>query len=268
MEGNFRKRLRQNASLCYFYGMEKTPNPLAAMEYPGRVIVIGLDPSGRSCVVAYAVTGRSPSSQARRLEFAGGKIWTRPTDEEILKKGTPDLLVYPAVIISAGIAVSNGKQTEDIAVSLLKSQEPLEVLRLGLAGWSFEPDAPIYTPRISGCILPGPKAALSIIKRSGDESAERAFFPVSLIPGKGKMISTYSGENQNPLRSFEGEPKDIGIPANEAKAMTEYIYEALKPRLPGSDFRVAAACVFADRTDLGRFDVSIINRHEREEKHG
>ena len=44
----------------------------------------------------------------------GRAVWTRPTDPEILKTGRPDLLVYPAIMIGKGIAVSNGRQTADI----------------------------------------------------------------------------------------------------------------------------------------------------------
>ncbi len=88
-----------------------------SMVYPGRIIIIGTAPAGQR-VVLYSITGRSPSSQARRLEIdkQAGSIFVKPTDEETLKTGNPDLLVYPAVICKAGaIAVSNGKQTGDVA---------------------------------------------------------------------------------------------------------------------------------------------------------
>ena len=88
--------------------------PLTEMTYPGRLIALGRDLSGAFNVVIYAITGRSPSSQARRLVAEGNAVWTKPTDPEVLNKGNPDLLVYPALVLGAGIAVSNGKQTVDI----------------------------------------------------------------------------------------------------------------------------------------------------------
>ena len=73
-----------------------------SMVYPGRIIIIGTAPAGQR-VVLYSITGRSPSSQARRLEIdkQAGSIFVKPTDEETLKTGNPDLLVYPAVICNS-----------------------------------------------------------------------------------------------------------------------------------------------------------------------
>ncbi len=67
--------------------MDRALANLSAMEYPGRVIVIGSGPAGARAAVIYAITGRSPSSQARKLEWREDGVWVRPTDEEILKKG-------------------------------------------------------------------------------------------------------------------------------------------------------------------------------------
>ncbi len=235
------------------------------MEYPGRVIIIGLDMSGEKSAVVYAITGRSPSSQARRLVLDGDTIWTMPTDEEVLKKGKPDLLIYPAISISGGIAVSNGKQTSDIRRYFRQSPNPVEVLRLALKKWNYEPDSPNFTPRISGCVLARDKAALSIIKRGQDGSTERNFFEVAMTCGKGRMITTYSGENREPLQAFGGEPLDLELQEKTAKKMAEAVYEVLRPKDLGKDFRVAVACVFTRNLDLNEYDYWIINKQERME---
>jgi len=47
-------------------GLEK----LIEKDYPGRVIIIGAEKTGKNVVVLYAITGRSPSSQARKIEFS------------------------------------------------------------------------------------------------------------------------------------------------------------------------------------------------------
>lgn len=246
--------------------MDRALANLSGMEYPGRVIIIGRDPSGSRTAVIYAVTGRSPSSQARKLEWLEDGVWVRPTDEEILKKGNPDLLIYPAMLFSTrGVAVSNGKQTADVQRRLNEpaGQGPVEVLARGLSGWDYEPDAPIFTPRISGCVLPGPKAALSLIKRGAGGEALRGYYEVPLESGKGKLVATYDGVNRDPLRSFPGDPLDIALDAADAAGLAESVYEALKPGAGGRDFRVAVACLLAVDLARNEYETAIINRHER-----
>src|SRR5512135_1616387 len=115
-------------------GQDQMTNPLAplrAMIYPGRVIIIGAAPGGARALVLYAITGRSASSQARRLRREAGSVWTEPTDEETLRQGNPELLVYRALALDSGIAVSNGRQTEDIDGTLRsrgREADPLPVL--------------------------------------------------------------------------------------------------------------------------------------------
>ena len=164
---------------------------LASKEYPGRLIIIGQDRSGTKTIIVYAITGRSPSSQARRMVKQRDGIWVRPTDEDILKKGNPDLLIYPALLFGKGIAVSNGKQTIDVKESLSAFSNPIDVLKSSLCGWDYESDEPAFTPRISGCILPNKKAALSVIRRAKNGLSSRHYFEVCLSPGKGKFVSTY-----------------------------------------------------------------------------
>ncbi|MCX6565505.1 MAG: hypothetical protein NTW38_03635 [Candidatus Aminicenantes bacterium] len=234
---------------------------LRRMEYPGRVIVLGRDPSDECDVVVYAITGRSPSSQARRLEQAGKAIVTKPTDPEVLKTGNPDLLVYPAVCFGDRLAVSNGKQTEDVARA--EAGHPVAALEAGLRNWSFEPDAPIFTPRISGLLWLDGRAAFSVIKRAADGTARRLYFESMLRPGNAEMIATYAGPNQNPLPAFRGEPLPLTLAEGTARATVEAFYEALRPENRPEDFRVAAACVFISRNDPDRPMVAIINRNER-----
>jgi IMP cyclohydrolase len=243
--------------------MEKGLESLEAMEYPGRIIIIGKDKPGRNVVVTYAITGRSPSSQARKLVIENGTVWTRPTDETTLQKGNLDLLVYPAIWIEKGIAVSNGKQTEDIRKNLSQSQSLKEILLSSLEHWDYEPDAPNFTPRISGCILSSEKAVLSIIKRDSDGSAVKSIFEFPLLSGQGKMITTYNGENIEPLPSFRGEPLEVGIQGLKAERVAEAVYQALNPKKPGKDFRVAVACMFSRDLAQNEFEAYIINRYER-----
>jgi IMP cyclohydrolase len=234
---------------------------LTTLTYPGRLIILGRDPADAFNIVVYAITGRSPSSQARRLVRDRDTIWTRPTDPEILKTGNPDLLVYPAVIMGRRIAVSNGKQTSDVFSS--NAGSALRALDAGLEPWSYEPDAPIYTPRISGCILDTNSAGLALLRRSEGGKTNRSFFEFPLEAGRGKMIATYAGENRDPLPSFRGEPLDLELGEKTAQAAAEAVYAALGPREAEKDFRVAVACVFAEAGSMSRAEVAILNRNER-----
>ncbi len=242
--------------------MAKILENLSSREYPGRVIIIGQDKTGENMVVIYAITGRSPSSQARKLELEEDAIWASPTDEEALKKGNRDLLVYPAILFvpARGIAVSNGQQTSDIGSHLLKNQNPLEILESALSQWDFEPDGPIFTPRISGCVLWGKGAALSIIRRDSDGSSSRDFYEVPLVPGRGMMIATYRGENREPVPSFTGEPVEVEIHKKRADDMAEAVYDALEPEPGKKDFRVSVVCVYSSQVSVGQNEIYIINR--------
>jgi len=234
---------------------------LSRMKYPGRTLAVGRDLSGMFNVVIYAITGRSSSSQARRLELEADTIWTKPTDPEVLQKGNVDLLIYPAVILSEGLAVSNGKQTSDIDVR--SGHSPVRVLEEAMKNWAYEPDAPNFTPRISGCILPSNRAGLSVLKRAWSGDSLRFFYEIPLTPGKGKLLTTYSGENTDPLQSVSGDPVDLDLKEPTVRAMAEAVYAALRPPAGAEDFRVAAACVFAKASDMKARQVFIINRRER-----
>jgi IMP cyclohydrolase len=243
--------------------MEKS-TLLTALEYPGRLIVVGATASGAQNAIIYAITGRSPSSQARKLVHRDGGIWVQPTDEATLKQGNVDLLVYPAVLIGrSGIAVSNGKQTTDVRDRLKPGVDPVAALSDALARWDYEPDAPIFTPRISGCLTES-AAALSVLRRGPSDQTLRSYYEVGLKePRSGRLVSTYEGPNLDPLPVFSGEPRFVAIPGATAAEAAESVYKSLGPATPAKDFRVAVACVFVPRGDASRAEVHVINRHER-----
>jgi len=232
---------------------------LSAMEYPGRLIIIGRSPAGDD-VVCYAVTGRSPSSQSRRIVKEKRNLYVQPVDEKVLQSGNPDLLVYPALMVGRGkaIAVSNGKQTEDIAAQFKKGASPIAVLAHALSKWEYEPDAPNYTPRISGCVTSC--AAISIIKRGIDGSVQRAYYEVPTQNGIGRLIATYAGPNADTLPSFTGNPIDIQIPYATAREACTALYKALGPASGKNDLRVAAAAVY--RSSDGKIKFAVKNRNK------
>jgi len=240
-------------------------NLQSIMPYPGRLIIIGASAEAEKVIVAYAVTGRSAASQARRLTFEGSAVWTEPLDDGSIDKGNADLLIYRAIAIDRMIAVSNGRQTDDIAKALKKAgqeERPENVLARSLENWTYEPDSPHFTPRISGCVLTGGAAGLSLIKRGADGTRLVSSTSWDLDQGKGRMIATYSGPEESPLPSFSGEPIAVEVGRATAKDMAEALYQALKPVVPEKDYRVAVACISALRMNLRNYDVEIINRRE------
>jgi IMP cyclohydrolase len=240
-------------------------NLQSIMPYPGRLIIIGASAEADKVIIVYAVTGRSAASQARRLTFEASAVWTEPLGDEAITKGNADLLIYRAIAVDRMIAVSNGRQTDDIAKFLKKAgrdDRPGDILTRALESWTYEPDSPHFTPRISGCVLTGGAAGLSLIRRAGDGTRLASFTSWVLEAGQGRLISTYEGLEENPLPSFAGEPARVEVGKATAREMAEGVYSALKPAAPGKDYRVAVACISALRANLRNYDVHIINRRE------
>lgn len=239
--------------------MEKGFELLSQMEYPGRIIIMGTSPAGDD-VVMYAVTGRSASSQARRLERERKTVFVKPSDEKAVQGGDPDLLIYPSIMVGKfkWIAVSNGKQTPDIAAQFKKGVSPVAALGNALRAWDFEPDAPNHTPRISGCLCE--TGALSIVKRAPDGTVLRVYFEVPKAAGKGRLIATYTGSNADPLPVFAGEPMEIEIPYATAKEAAAAFWKALAPSKGKNDYRVAIVVAYRDKD--GKLKFTLKNRNK------
>ena len=115
--------------------------------YNGRGIVIGKSLDGKKLVSAYFIMGRSENSRNRVFEKEENKLMIYPADEK--KVEDPSLIIYPPVIEREDcIIVTNGDQTITIDEFLEKGKTFEEALETR----EFEPDAPNYTPRISGIL--------------------------------------------------------------------------------------------------------------------
>ena len=182
---------------------------LAAKEYPGRGIILGKSENNRA-VFAYFIMGRSTNSRNRVFEVSNDDIMTKAFDESRLSD--PSLIIYsPVRVLGKKIIVTNGDQTDTI-YEYLKDKKTFED---ALYTRTFEPDAPNFTPRISGLIdiESGLKLKLSVLKSDeGDESQSLRFFYNYDNPksGEGFFIHTYK-ENSDPLKSFEGEPIKVSL---------------------------------------------------------
>ncbi len=179
--------------------------------YPGRGIVIGETPDGRQAVTAYFIMGRSANSRNRVFVEEGEGIRTQAFDPAKLED--PSLIIYaPVRVLGNKTIVTNGAQTDTI----YEGMDHQMTFEQSLRSREFEPDAPNYTPRISGILHVENGSysyAMSILKSNqGDPSSCLRFTFAYQTPaaGMGHFIHTYMHDGI-PLPSFEGEPKAVKI---------------------------------------------------------
>ena len=199
---------------------------LRANAYPGRGIVLGRSADGKRAAIAYFIMGRSANSRNRIFVEDGAGIRTQAFDPS--KVEDPSLIIYaPVRVLGDQTIVTNRDQTDTIYEFLEKGSTFSKALETR----TFEPDAPNYTPRISGVVRragAGMSYELSILKSAdGDPQSCRRYTFTYLEPiaRQGHMIHTYSGDG-NPLPSFSGEPKTVGIP-DDIDAFTDLLWSSL-----------------------------------------
>ena len=174
--------------------------------YPGRGLAIGKAAGGASWLQVYFIMGRSPNSRNRQFDVEGGVLKTRPFDES--KVEDPSLIIYEAMLETNGaFLVSNGDQTRTLCDGLNAGQSFREALALR----EREPDAPNYTPRITGLIdfsEGEPSIGLSILKANKidpERTDRHYFYPAAPAAGLAYGLTTYMGDG-NPLPTFTGDP--------------------------------------------------------------
>ena len=225
---------------------------------PCRGIVLGSDNNENQVQLSW-IMGRSPNSQNRIYVVEDEVLRTKPTDPSKVKD--PSLIIYNAMRSSSlGHVVSNGDQTDSV----------LELA--GRAVYFFrsfgqrycEPDAPNFTPRITGLQSDTKNVLLSVLKADpfarehwmdvqsrlvrGDYSSDKDFldavdkgvglnrfeFPTladeftrPVRPGFGYCLTTYMPGSKK-LPSFKGEPILVPIYDNLEKSM-ETFWNLLEP---------------------------------------
>lgn len=179
-------------------------NRIKHNNYPGRGIIIGKTPDGKSYVQIYWIMGRSSNSRNRVFEIEGDFVKTKAFVEN--KMENPSLIIYYPVKSYLNFhIVGNGDQTDTIYDYIRQGKN----FESALNTREFEPDPPNYTPRISGLIdLNQGSYVLSILKTINNyaELSQKNYFNYNKgIAGYGHCIHTYRGDGQ-PIPSFEGEP--------------------------------------------------------------
>lgn len=223
--------------------------------YPGRGIVIGRSEDGKKAVTAYFIMGRSENSRNRVFVEDGEGIRTQAFDPS--KLSDPSLIIYaPVRVLGNRTIVTNGDQTDTI-YELMDKEFTFEA---ALRTREFEPDAPNYTPRISGIMhIENGKYdyAMSILKSdNGDPSScnRYTFTYDNAKAGEGRFIHTYKC-NENPLPSFEGEPKVVEIP-NDIDGFTEMLWRSLN-----EENKVSLFVRYID-IETGKYETRILNKNK------
>ncbi len=203
---------------------------LSENSYPGRGIVLGKSADGKQAMFAYFIMGRSENSRNRVFERFDGGMRTKAFDES--KVSDPRLIIYNPYLSAKGgnvDIITNGDQTNTVYDTLCAGGDFAEALRLR----EFEPDAPNYTPRISGiCYYCFPQQTfsyhLSILKSANGrpEACQRFFYEYAAPEaGIGHFIHTYKCDG-NPIPSFYGEPEEIALP-NTAEELAALVWDNL-----------------------------------------
>ncbi len=223
-------------------------------EYPGRGIVIGKTANGKKAAAAYFIMGRSANSRNRIFTEKDGEIFTEPFDAS--KVEDPSLIIYAAVRqYENNLIVTNGDQTDTIYEGVKNGL----IFGQALESRCFEPDAPNFTPRISGMLtfengdFTYRMSILKSIDASGSDCARYGFAYPSKA-GLGHFLHTYVC-NGNPIPTFQGEPERVQIP-DDIDAFTATLWDALN-----ADNKIS---LWVRYTDLatGEKEERIINKNK------
>ena len=194
--------------------------------YPGRGIVIGRSKDGTKAVTAYFIMGRSENSRNRIFaEEEKGSGRRHLTQSKLTD---PSLIIYaPVRVLDDKTIVTNGDQTDTVYEGMERGLTFEQSLRCR----EFEPDAPNYTPRISGVMYVKDgnySYEMSILKSNNgcpDSCSRFTFSYENPAAGEGHFIHTYMCDG-DPLPSFEGEPKTVEI-QDDMDAFTDMLWNSL-----------------------------------------
>lgn len=236
------------------YEMHSLSALLSDNSYPGRGILIGrMDDAQKACV-AYFIMGRSQNSQNRVFVERENALFTEPFDAA--KVEDPSLILYaPLRTLDDKLIVSNGDQTDTIYRALQEGKSFAQALGTR----RFEPDAPNFTPRISGLMhfskAPDFSYELSILKSIDAEGTDccQMHFSYPSKPGLGHLLHTYQSDGV-PIPSFQGEPRRVQLSGN-IDSLTAELWDALN-----ETNRISLYVRLIDLAS-GSYERRLINKH-------
>ena len=235
------------------YKINDLPELIRDNAYVGRGIVIGKTADGTRACTAYFIMGRSANSRNRVFTEKDGVLYTEPFDAS--KVEDPSLIIYAALReYENKLIVTNGDQTDTIYQGLQAGKSFAQAL----TARAFEPDAPNFTPRISGMatFAAGDFTYEMSILKSADAAGtacNRYTFAYPALPGLGHFIHTYVCDG-NPIPTFQGEPERVAVP-NDIVEYTNGLWAALN-----ADNKIS---LFVRYTDLktGAVEKRLLNKN-------
>ncbi len=240
-----------------YMDIARAPENLAALKantYPGRIVMTGLDETGKYVVQACALMGRSDNSRNRVYKQEGGRVYTDLAKPD--PNADTELTIYNAMGEQGNYFVaSNGHQTDAILTGFIREEPLCDVLD----HWQYEPEKSDYTPRISAVTVLGPQSSLcmSILRKAPDSMAcERTSKVVRLSdlpPGVALCLQTYEG-NGKPLPAYRGEPYSLPL-YGCMEPLADRLWETLN-----ADNRVGLALKFIER-ETGKSALTLRNKH-------
>ena len=224
---------------------------LSTNTYPGRGIVLGISPDGKTAVSAYFIMGRSVNSRNRVFIQEPDGIRTEAHDPSLMKD--PHLIIYhPVRQLGKALIVTNGDQTDTIWEFAARGESWEAALRTRM----FEDDGPNWTPRISGIQAGDGSYKMSILKAADPEGngCSRFFWEYPATAGLGHFLHTYVCDGNPVIPTFQGEPERVAI-EGDIDSFTQMLWNNLN--------EANKISLFVRYTDIetGKFEQRIINKH-------
>jgi IMP cyclohydrolase len=217
--------------------LERGQESMLNNDYPGRWLAMGRGEGVHEAefFLGYSFGGRSDGSKNRTAITEGNAIrLVAPgmTLEEMAQVPDAALIYYHPIDTREGVfAISNGAQTRPVLEAVVEGASFEEAVtnapvvkgmmngeEVGIDLSSYEPDAPINTPRITGILDLRPEAVtafgLAVVRKNLEtEEAIREFYTADLddiAPGQGWAIQTYGNndpdDKKTPVPHFDQAP--------------------------------------------------------------
>ena len=234
------------------YEIGNLSEKLANNTYPGRGIVLGVSPDGKTAISAYFIMGRSVNSRNRVFVQEPDGIRTEAHDPSLMKD--PHLIIYhPVREVGRGLIVTNGDQTDTIWEFLARGESWEAALRTRM----FEDDGPNWTPRISGLQAADGSYKMSILKAAdpAGNACSRFFWEYPAEPGLGHFLHTYVCDGNPVIPTFQGEPERVAMDG-DIDGFTDMLWNNLN--------EANKISLFVRFTDIatGAYQQRILNKHQ------
>lgn len=181
------------------------------VSYPGCGMIAGRSADGLSAVIAYFIMGRSPLTKNRLFLEEGGGVKIEPFIKSVMRDEA--LLIYsPVIAFENKILVGNGSHIEQVYSNLVGGRSYEDAL----SGLSYIPDAPNFTPRLTGLVSMDGESfnlKMSLVKSMdlyGASTGRYTYEYESVPAGTGYYLHTCAFD-ANPLPAFSGEPIQVSV---------------------------------------------------------